>query len=115
MPAPPANGSSPPTAPATTTTTNQSSSPACPPAPVKTHSTPPAASTSTTPPPGSDPRRTYGRDHLARAVNVCLEEASTRPPAALVPQHDGVADACRDGPGVADVQRQARPAQPRPE
>src|SRR5437763_5082458 len=59
-------GSSRSTAPATTTTTNPSSPPACPSAPAKTPSTPPAASTSTTPPPGSNPRRTYGRDHLGR-------------------------------------------------
>src|SRR5690348_13191661 len=65
MSARPANGSSRSTGPATTTTTNRSSSPACPSAAAKTPSTPPAASTSTTPPPGPDPRRTYGRDHLA--------------------------------------------------
>src|SRR5262249_35735033 len=54
-------------APATTTTTNHSSPPACPSAPASKPSTPPAASTSTTQPPGPDPRRTYGRDHLATA------------------------------------------------
>src|SRR5215468_6450440 len=68
MSAQPTTGSSRSTAPATTTTTNRSSSPACPSAPAKTPSTPPAASTSTTPPPGPDPRRTYGRDHLASAI-----------------------------------------------
>src|SRR5712691_11829905 len=70
MSARPASGSSRSTAPATTTTTNRSSSPACPSAPAKTPSTPPAASTSTTPPPGSNPRRTYGGDHLAATLRV---------------------------------------------
>ena len=42
-----------------------STPPACPSAPAKTPSTPPAASTSATPPLGPNPRRTYGRDHLA--------------------------------------------------
>src|SRR5689334_15060226 len=74
MPARPASGNSRSTAPATTTTTNRSSPPACPSAPAKTPSTPPAASTSTTQPPGYNPRRTYGRDHLAIAASHLLAD-----------------------------------------
>jgi len=38
--------------------------------------------------------------------------APAGPPAVLIAQGDGVPDGGRDGVGVADVQRQARPAQP---
>jgi hypothetical protein len=38
--------------------------------------------------------------------------AAAGPPAALVPQRDRVADPGRDRLAVADVRRQARPAQP---
>jgi len=37
--------------------------------------------------------------------------AAAGPLAVLIPQDDGVADARRDGLGVADVQRQARPGE----
>jgi hypothetical protein len=41
--------------------------------------------------------------------------APARPLAVLIPQGDRVADPRRDRLGVADVQRQARPGQPRAE
>ena len=47
--------------------------------------------------------------HLARRGGLV---AAASPPAVLVAQGDGVADPGRDGLGVADVQRQARAAQP---
>src|SRR5215471_13236555 len=87
MSAPPASGSSRSTAPATTITTNRSSSPACPWAAAKTPSTPPAASTSTIPPPGSNPRRTYGRDHLASCY--ALPTAATLAMSRSVPPRNG--------------------------
>jgi hypothetical protein len=50
--------------------------------------------------------------HLARLGGLV---APPGPLAVLVAQHHRVADPRRDGLGVADVQRQARPAQPHPE
>ena len=50
--------------------------------------------------------------HLARLGGLV---APARPLAVLIPQHHRVADPRRDRLGVPDVQRQARPGQPRAE
>src|SRR6476469_5849404 len=73
---PPA-GASRSTSQARTVTRTPSYRPDSQPARPKTPSTPLVASTWATQPPGPDPRRTYGRDHLAVALGVGVAVATT--------------------------------------